>query len=94
MLRINCFFRLKYESDVDQVKFLARELIEKSRQDAGNIAYDLFQSATDPKVMMFCETWESGEALKVHAASEHFTRLVPKIEHYSDGPMKLEQFEF
>ncbi len=94
MLRINCFFRLKDENDAQQVKLLAKELIEKSRTDEGNIAYDLFQSATEPKNMMFCETWKDLDALKAHAAAPHFTSIVPQIEGYAEGPMKLEQFDF
>ena len=94
MLRINCFFRLKNESNASQVKDLAKELIEKSRKDEGNIAYDLFQSATDARTMMFCETWKDKHCLDVHAASSHFTSIVPQIEALSDGPMKIEQFNF
>lgn len=94
MLRINCFFRLKDEADAPKVKELAKELIEKSRKDEGNVAYDLFQSATDAKTMMFCETWKDKHCLDVHAASPHFTTIVPQIEKLSDGPMKLEQFDF
>lgn len=94
MIRLNCFFRLKDEKDASQVRLLAAELIEKSRKDDGNVAYDLFQSQTDDKNFMFCETWRDAEALKAHAAAPHFTLLVPKIEGYADGPMKLEKFDF
>lgn len=94
MLRLNAFFEVKSESDIDRVKTLAAELVEKSRADEGNIAYDLFQSTTNPRVMMFCETWKDDATLAIHAAAEHFTRIVPMIEALSVNGLKLERFEF
>lgn len=94
MIRINAFIRLKDAADAEQVKQIAQELVTQSRKDEGNIAYDLFHSATDPQNMIFCETWENIEALKAHEKQPHFTTIVPQISKYTDGQMKLEKFEF
>ncbi len=94
MIRLNAFFTLKETADTDKVLALAKELVDYSRKDEGNVAYDIFRSGTDPKVMMFCETWQNADVLDKHSKSEHFTRLVPAIEAYTTNGLKCEQFEF
>lgn len=94
MIRLNAFFTLKDTADTDKVLALAKELIDYSRKDEGNVAYDIFCSGTNPKVMMFCETWRDQAVLDKHSKSEHFTRLVPAIEAYTEGGLKCEQFDF
>ena len=94
MIRLNVFFEVKEDAKADELKALCNELVEKSLTDEGNIAYDTFESATNPDVLMICETWENEEVLKAHMASEHFTTLVPKIEALTKNGLKLEQFTF
>lgn len=94
MIRLNAFFTAKDDTDLDQLLKLTTELVEKSRQDEGNKAYDLFQSTTNPRVFMFCETWENQAVLDKHSAAPHFTRLVPQIEALSAEGMYLNRFEF
>ena len=67
MIRINAFFVVKAGVTTAQVKAVTDELVEKSRQDAGNKGYDLFESTTQPGVYMFCESWENSELLDKHA---------------------------
>ncbi len=53
MLRLNCFFSAhegKYEEALDA----ALALTACSRKDEGNVAYDTFESATNPDVFMIC----------------------------------------
>lgn len=94
MIRLNVFFEVKDNDSVEQAKALSTELVNKSLKDEGNVAYDLFLSATRPLVMMICETWQNEEVLKAHMASAHFTDLVPKIEALTKNGLKLEQFTF
>lgn len=91
MIRLNAFFTLKSAADADQVLALAKELISYSRKDEGNIAYDIFCSGTNPLVMMFCETWSDQASLDRHSQSDHFTRLVPAIEAFTESGLKCEQ---
>lgn len=70
----------------------AKELVAASLKDQGCIAYDLFQSATRPDVLMICETWADAASLSAHEAASHFTTLVPRIQ--SLAAMKLEKFNF
>ena len=93
MIRLNAFFKVKEGVTIAQVKAVADELVELSRKDEGNKGYDLFESATQPGVFMFCETWENKLCLTRHARSAHFTRIVPEIEKLTDGGLSIEQFE-
>jgi len=49
----------------------ATALIRETRKEAGNIAYDLHESITDPARMVFVEQWENAEALVPHRSAEH-----------------------
>ena len=40
----------------------ARACIAETRKEAGNIAYDLHESVSDPTRMVFVEQWETAEA--------------------------------
>ena len=91
MIRLNVFIQAEEKNHAAVVE-TAKELVSASLKDKGCIAYDLFQSATRPDVLMICETWKDAECLSAHEQSAHFTTLVPKIQ--SLASMKLEKFEF
>ena len=69
----------------EAVKFvlpLYRELVETSRKEELCIAYDLFVDQKDPGHFIFIEEWPDRAALDIHCKTEHFTRLVPLINHH------------
>ncbi len=88
---MNVFIQVD-EKNHDAVVAAAKELVAASLKDQGCIAYDLFQSATRPDVLMICETWADAASLSAHEAASHFTTLVPRIQ--SLAAMKLEKFNF
>jgi len=94
MIRLNAFFTVKDDASVAEVLKLGAELVGYSRKDEGNKGYDLFQSATNPRIMMFCETWATQELLDKHSAAPHFTRLVPQIEALTTEGLHINSFEF
>lgn len=91
MIRLNVFIQVD-EKNHDAVVAAAKELVAASLKDQGCIAYDLFQSATRPDVLMICETWADAASLSAHETASHFTTLVPRIQ--SLAAMKLEKFNF
>lgn len=91
MIRLNVFIQVD-EKNHDAVVAAVKELVAASLKDQGCIAYDLFQSATRPDVLMICETWADAASLSAHEAASHFTTLVPRIQ--SLAAMKLEKFNF
>lgn len=57
----------------------AGELIEKSRNESGNISYNLyFNKNNDTGV--FIEEWVSEDALEEHKNTEHFKNIAPELE--------------
>ena len=93
MIRLNVFFALHDQEKRAKLNAAATELVEKSRGDKGVVAYDFFASQTINAHFMICETWIDRESLEAHSKTEHFTRLVSKIEHLC-GALKLEEFQF
>ena len=67
-------------------------LTAKSQKHEGNIAYDVFESATRKDIFMICETWQDQESLDKHSATPEFTECGAKIQ--ACGELKLEKFDF
>lgn len=92
MIRLNVFLLLEEEKNRKPLIDTAVELVELSLRDKGCIAYDIFSSETVDNHLMICETWKTREDLKAHMESDHFKRLVPRLEELST--MTLEEFTF
>ena len=71
--------RVVRAENIEQYEALARELVEKSQAEAGNVSYTLNKRIADPQVHTFIEIWKDQAAIDAHNASEHFTRLVPQL---------------
>lgn len=91
MIRLNCFVKVN-EAHKAQVLDAARRLTEASLRQEGCIAYDIFESATRPDVLMFCETWRDQEALDAHATSDVFIKETKLIHDLAD--LKIERLAF
>lgn len=91
MIRLNVFIQVSADRRAAALE-AAKALTACSLQDKGCVAYDIFESATRPDVLLICETWSDADALAAHSATAHFERYVGQIEQL--GQMKLEQFEF
>lgn len=91
MLRLNCFISVSPENR-EEVLSAAKRLTEASLKQDGCIAYDIFESATRPEVMMICETWRDQAALDAHSASDVFVKEVGLMRSLAE--MKLETFVF
>ena len=91
MIRINVFIQV---SDANRAAVLtaAKELTACSVKEEGCIAYDIFESATRPDVLMICETWADEKVLDAHEKSAHFATLVGKMQELA--ALKLEKFNF
>ncbi|MBF8435524.1 antibiotic biosynthesis monooxygenase [Halanaerobiaceae bacterium Z-7014] len=68
------------EDKIQVFKDRVVDLIEKTRQEEGNIFYELYQDANNPQILTFIEEWESQEALKEHMGTDHFQETVPELE--------------
>ncbi len=91
MIRINCFEAVK-EGRREEALEAAKALTAESLQQDGCIAYDVFESATRPGVLLICETWRDQKALDDHSASEPFKKYVGIMQE--TGTLKIESFNF
>ncbi len=55
-------------------------LVELSRQEAGNLRYDLHQDIQNPNRVVFFENWRDQAAIDAHNATEHFQGFLKAIE--------------
>ncbi len=77
------------EEKVDEVLEIIKELIEETRKEEGCIKYELFQDVKNKGVITFIEEWENMEALQKHMESEHFKRIVPKVQSHTEKEMEI-----
>ncbi|MDR1131199.1 MAG: antibiotic biosynthesis monooxygenase [Oscillospiraceae bacterium] len=78
MVICNCLFTSETTDMKDFYPILCSEgLVEGSRADKGNILYDFYISADDPKRMMLIEKWESIDDLQAHSETELFQKFRP-----------------
>ena len=91
MIRINVFISVE---DVNRAKVLdaAKELTASSVKEVGCIAYDIYESATRPDVLLICETWKDSEAISNHEKGTSFIKNIAVLKEFS--AIKVEKFEF
>lgn len=92
MVRLNVSLLIEESDRRKALMEAATELVELSLHDKGCIGYDLFASTTADDRFMINETWESEQDLDRHMASEHFKRLVPRLQELAT--MTIERFDF
>lgn len=78
MIKIVCHMKVKADS-IETFKSAAKEIVEKSQAEAGNISYTLNQSINDAQDFAMIEIWKDQAAIDEHNASEHFTRILPQL---------------
>jgi quinol monooxygenase YgiN len=91
MIRLNVFIRIE-EANRTKVLEAAKELTKFSTNEDGCISYDIYESATRPNILMFCETWKDGESLENHEKSAHFVKNIAILSELAS--FKVERFEF
>lgn len=67
----------------------ARELVEKSRAEAGNISYHLYEDMDAPSILTFIEEWKDQAAVDIHADSEHFQRIIPLLGAMTEEAIEI-----
>ena len=91
MIRLNVFISVE---DVNRAKVLdaAKELTVSSVKEVGCVAYDIYESATRPDVLLICETWKDSEALSNHEKETSFIKNIAILKELS--AIKVEKFDF
>lgn len=94
MIRVNSFFELKPGCDMAEISMLLNGSWKSRALTPAALARDVMCSLASPRTMMFCETWQSQQAIDAHAATPHFTRIVPLIKASTVAGTKVNKFEF
>lgn len=71
---------------------VAKKLVEATRQEAGNISYNLYQSPFDPQSFIFYEEYKDDDAFDFHANSDHFKAFAEAIPDMLAADLNIEQF--
>ena len=91
MIKIVAKMRVKPDK-VEEFKATAKELVEKSRAEEGNVFYSLNVSTADPCVLAFIECWKDQAAIDFHNATEHFTGILPKLAEFCESAQPVNLF--
>lgn len=57
-------------------------IAKKIRQETGNLAYDYYQSLTDPETILLVDAWQDQKALDIHHASPMMQKILDLREKY------------
>ncbi len=80
-------------NEVEHFKSMAKELVEKSRQEEGNISYALNELIGEPATLAFIEFWKDQAAIDHHKATEHYTTILPKLGELCEGAFEIALFK-
>ncbi|MDS0527943.1 antibiotic biosynthesis monooxygenase [Clostridium sp. SHJSY1] len=81
------------ESKVEEFIKLAKELIEETRKENGNISYELIRVVNTSNELVFLEKWENNNVLDIHMKTKHFTTIVPKLGEMLESEMEIKIHE-
>lgn len=68
-------------------------LIHGSREESGNVSYDLYKDTEKESVYTMVEIWQDAEAVASHNVSEHFTSFVSKANQFLTAPLDIQVFD-
>lgn len=92
MIRLNVFILIEKSENRQPLVDAAIELVSLSLHDKGVIDYEAYTSLTADDHIFICETWKDEESLNAHMHTDHFKRLVARMEEL--GTLTLEKFNF
>ena len=78
---VNAKFTIKPEKRENFLENILN-LIKASQTDAGCLAYDLFESHTEPNVFMMIEKWSDAQALENHNKNQTLLAFATKVPEY------------
>lgn len=80
MVTLNIIFVMKANLRKEFYKKLVEEgIIEKTRQESGNIKYEYYCAVEDHRKLLLIATWENSIAMEKHLKTEHY-QLFKKLK--------------
>ena len=71
----------------------ARALVAETRKEPGCIAYDFYESQTEPNTFVFNERWKSREAIDAHFQTPHIQKFMAVLPGCVAAPPVIELVE-
>ncbi|WP_223593742.1 putative quinol monooxygenase [Neobacillus bataviensis] len=68
-------------------------LIHASRQESGNISYNLYKDTEREHTFTMVEVWQDAAAVASHNTSEHFTSFAAKASTFLVAPLDIKAFD-
>lgn len=78
---------------VDEFLKITQPIIEASRKEPGNIAYDLYADSSSPEKYAFIEVWKDQDAIDSHNASSHFQAFVSAAGPLFGGELDIRLYQ-
>lgn len=73
------------ESSKNELEKVFRNLVDHTRKESGNIAYDLHQDIKNPLKYTFIEVWKSQDDINKHNETAHFKEFLKAIDGKVDS---------
>ncbi|UII58233.1 antibiotic biosynthesis monooxygenase (plasmid) [Cytobacillus spongiae] len=70
-----------------------RSLVASSREEEGNVSYDLMKDTEKESVYTMVEVWKDSAAVETHNTSKHFTSFVGRAPEYLAAPLDVKIYE-
>ena len=77
------------EGKEDKVRDILTALVVESRQEPGNVQYDLLVGEEDPRRFVIYEVWESEAAMNKHLRSTHVSVAHSFADELNDVPPEV-----
>lgn len=82
--------RLKVKADkIDELRAAALAIVAESRNEAGNINYDIHQSIEDETVFFWHETWVNKAVIDEHFATPFFQEFFAVVGEVAAEPPQI-----
>ncbi|MET8088273.1 putative quinol monooxygenase [Micromonospora sp. NPDC005197] len=74
---------------VDILRDAAVALVEPCRAEEGNLAYNVFQGADNPREIWFHAHWRDQRCLDNHGSTEHVAAWLNIVKEYAVAPVDV-----
>ena len=73
----------------DELERHARDPVQASRDEEGNVSYDINMDLADPAKVAFLEVWKDRAAIGQHNATSHFQTFVAATGPLFAAPLDI-----
>lgn len=91
MIIIHAIFQVdpaKQQSFLEEIQ----PLLHGSREESGNVSYDLYKDTEKESVYTMVEVWKDEAAVASHNTSEHFTSFVSKASQFLTASLDIKVY--